>query len=225
METTHKIYVSNISYDANERQFRQFFQRFGKIIDCRLPMDGRKVLGYGFVEFSTEEEMNKAIASNGIEFLNRPMRIEKSQPKKQRQNNSKEENETNEMKETPQPIKLALNAQKFVRSNKPHEEIAIKEEESDEEEEEKSETTIFVRNLPFSVNDARFRELFAKYDVVDCHVVSYRDRTKVKSKGYGFVTLANNEKQVLAINEMNNAMVEGRQISVSVAYKWQEKRN
>ena len=227
METqTNKIYVSNISYQATYDEFKEFFSQYGEVVDCRLPFDNYRVLGYGFVEFKTEEEMNKAIANDGIEFLGRPIRIEKSTQRK-----AKEQNKTEE--KPAEPIQFKLTATKFVRSSKTHEEIALKQDEveeddddyEEEDEEEISETTIFVRNLPFSVNDERFKELFKKYQVVNCHVVSFKEKGRIKSRGYGFITLENNQCQLAAIKEMNGKMVDGRAISVSAAYKWQEKKH
>jgi len=82
-----------------------------------------------------------------------------------------------------------------------------------------SKTTIFVANLPFSVDDEQLIELFTKCGPIrTAHVV----RNKGKSKGFGFVEFENQEGQQKALKEMDNHPVpykngEQKALSVKVA--------
>ncbi|MEK6825413.1 MAG: RNA-binding protein, partial [Nanoarchaeota archaeon] len=61
---------------------------------------------------------------------------------------------------------------------------------------------LYVGNLPYSVNGEKLKELFAAYgEIVESTVISFRDTGK--SKGFGFVTLADDAQADKAVQEMN----------------------
>jgi len=82
-----------------------------------------------------------------------------------------------------------------------------------------SKTTIFVANLPFSVDDEGLVELFSKCGQIrTAHVV----RNKGRSKGFGFVEFVDQEGQTKALKEMENHSVpylngEQKNLSVKIA--------
>jgi len=82
-----------------------------------------------------------------------------------------------------------------------------------------SDTTVFVANLPFTVDDDSLAKIFSNTNAINAHVV----KTKAgRSRGYGFVEFATSEQQMKAIESLNNTNVESggktRAISVSVSY-------
>ncbi len=80
---------------------------------------------------------------------------------------------------------------------------------------------LFVGSLPWAVDDAQLGELFAPHgEVTSARVIT--DRDSGRSRGFGFVEFANDEQAQAAIDAMEGATVEGRQISVSVARPAQE---
>lgn len=77
---------------------------------------------------------------------------------------------------------------------------------------------LFVGNLPYSVDANALRELFSAIDgveVTDAIVIS--DKFTGRSKGFGFVTLANDEQAQKAIEAKNGNEFDGRAIVVNVA--------
>ncbi|EKE39520.1 hypothetical protein ENUP19_0284G0075 [Entamoeba nuttalli] len=85
-----------------------------------------------------------------------------------------------------------------------------------------SETVIFVRNLPFSMDSFELKQLFEPCHSIDASVVYDRDTNK--SKGYGFVVFDNSVDQHTAIEQFNNYLVDGRKIMVFKASLLQEER-
>jgi RNA recognition motif-containing protein len=74
---------------------------------------------------------------------------------------------------------------------------------------------IYVGNLPFTANDADLRNLFASYgEVASASVIT--DRDTGRSRGFGFVELAD-EGAARAIEELNGADMDGRQLTVNQA--------
>ena len=81
---------------------------------------------------------------------------------------------------------------------------------------------LYVGNLPFSFTDKDLRELFAPYGEVS-EVVIISDKFSGKSKGFGFVTFANDEAGQKAVSELNEKDVQGRAIKVNEARPLEER--
>lgn len=74
---------------------------------------------------------------------------------------------------------------------------------------------LFVGSLPWSITSDALRELFAQYgEITEAMVIS--DRMTGRSKGFGFVTFANEQDAQKAL-EMDGKQIEGRTIVVNVA--------
>lgn len=75
---------------------------------------------------------------------------------------------------------------------------------------------LFVGNLPYSVNDAKLRELFEPFgEVSEATVI--KDKFSGRSKGFGFVTFNDDANAQKAIADLNGKDMEGRQINVNEA--------
>ena len=74
---------------------------------------------------------------------------------------------------------------------------------------------LYVGNLPFSVDLEGLKKLFEGYEVAEASVIS--DKFSGRSKGFGFVTIEDEESAKKAISEMNGKDVEGRELKVSEA--------
>ena len=75
---------------------------------------------------------------------------------------------------------------------------------------------IYVSNLNFDVQDENLKAFFTPYgEVTSAKVIT--DRQTGKSRGFGFVEMADEAASQKAIAELDGASVENRTISVSVA--------
>jgi len=84
-----KLYVGNISWDANEDSLTELFSKVGEVVSAKLILDKftGKSKGFGFVEMSSSEEAEKAIAEfDGTEFLGRPLKVNIAKPPKRHDN-------------------------------------------------------------------------------------------------------------------------------------------
>ncbi len=76
-----KLYVGNLDYAATEEELRELFSAHGEIKEVNI-INGR---GFGFVEFSTPEEAEKAKeALDGQDFKGRTIKVDEARPPKQR---------------------------------------------------------------------------------------------------------------------------------------------
>lgn len=73
---------------------------------------------------------------------------------------------------------------------------------------------LYIGNIDYSTDDARLRSVFDKYGTItDCFCPI--DRSTNKPRGFGFVTFANRDDAMKAIEEMDNTDLDGRMIRVS----------
>ena len=80
---------------------------------------------------------------------------------------------------------------------------------------------IFVGSLPFKIEESELQEIFEEYgEVASVKIIT--DRATGRSKGFGFVEMPNEEEAKKAIEELNNAEVEGRTIVVNKAEEKKE---
>ncbi|HEX8315290.1 MAG TPA: RNA-binding protein [Flavisolibacter sp.] len=75
---------------------------------------------------------------------------------------------------------------------------------------------IYVSNLSFDVQDEDLREFFTPYgEVTSAKIIT--DKFTGKSRGFGFVEMSDDEASRKAIQELNDASVDGRNIKVMEA--------
>lgn len=82
-----KLYVGNLSYSTTEDDIRDAFAKFGEVTSAKLIIDqmsGRSK-GFGFVEMSSDEDAEKAIAGlNGTVLHERTLTVNEARPMKDR---------------------------------------------------------------------------------------------------------------------------------------------
>ena len=74
---------------------------------------------------------------------------------------------------------------------------------------------LYVGNLPWSVDDAGLKELFSAFEPSEATVIM--DKFSNRSKGFGFVTIDDDEAAKKAISELNSKEIEGRELKVNEA--------
>ena len=72
------IYVGNLNYSLKEEELQEVFEQFGEVVSVKIIKDretGRSK-GFGFVEFSSEEEAERAMQeANEMEVGGRKLRV------------------------------------------------------------------------------------------------------------------------------------------------------
>jgi cold-inducible RNA-binding protein len=84
-----KIYVGNLSYEADNASLDQMFKPYGTVASAQVIMDrdsGRSK-GFGFVEMGTDTEAKAAIdALNGKDMNGRAVTVNEAKPREDRLN-------------------------------------------------------------------------------------------------------------------------------------------
>lgn len=81
------LYVGNLNYEVDDQTLEGLFSNHGTVESAKVIMDrdsGRSK-GFGFVEMSTEEEAQNAIASlNGQDCGGRVLKVNEAKPRENR---------------------------------------------------------------------------------------------------------------------------------------------
>ena len=75
---------------------------------------------------------------------------------------------------------------------------------------------IYVGNLDFKVNEDDLKELFEQYGQVSSQKI-ITDKYSGRSKGFGFITMDNNDEANNAIQELNGTDLKSREMVVNEA--------
>ena len=78
-----KLYVGNLPYNISDDQLEAMFAKFGtpdsaKVITDR---DTGRSKGFGFVEFSNDQQAREALSLDGTEFGGRALKVNEARPK------------------------------------------------------------------------------------------------------------------------------------------------
>ena len=84
-----KLYIGNLSRDTAEGDLRQAFEAHGQIVSVNIIKDkfSGDSKGFGFVEMSTKEEGEAAIANlNGKDLNGRSINVSEARPRTENRN-------------------------------------------------------------------------------------------------------------------------------------------
>ena len=75
---------------------------------------------------------------------------------------------------------------------------------------------LYVGNLPYTTPDAELKDFFSKSGEVEAATVMI-DKMTGGSRGFGFVTMSNDEEATNAINLLNGVEMGGRKLTINEA--------
>ena len=81
---------------------------------------------------------------------------------------------------------------------------------------------LYVGNLSFNTTETDLQDLFATVGPVQ-ETLIMQDRMTMKSRGFGFVTMAENADAQKAIAQFNGKQIEGRALTVNEARPREER--
>ena len=102
------IYVSNLAWDVNDEELRKLFQDCNpKVATVATRRNGRSK-GFGFVEFNSKEDQEKALKMNGTKINERELIIRASTGYRGAENNKGEKRATNVVRRIDRKISHTL---------------------------------------------------------------------------------------------------------------------
>ncbi len=78
-----KLYVGNLPYNISDDQLEAMFTKFGQPDSARVitDRDTGQSKGFGFVEFSNDEQAKQALTMNGTDLGGRSLKVNEARPK------------------------------------------------------------------------------------------------------------------------------------------------
>eukprot|EP01120_Amphizonella_sp_Union-15-10_P002243 TRINITY_DN123_c0_g1_i2.p1 TRINITY_DN123_c0_g1~~TRINITY_DN123_c0_g1_i2.p1 ORF type:complete len:356 (-),score=70.48 TRINITY_DN123_c0_g1_i2:49-999(-) len=81
-----KVFVGNLSFRLKESDLASYFSAVGRVTDVNIISRGTSSLGYGFVEFESDEQAQKAVEEmDKMEIDGRAVNVELAKPMQQQQ--------------------------------------------------------------------------------------------------------------------------------------------
>jgi len=81
------IYVSNLSFNVQDEDLREFFAPYGEVTSAKVIMDKvtNQSRGFGFIEMPDEAASRKAIAElDGATVESRSIKVNEARPKEEK---------------------------------------------------------------------------------------------------------------------------------------------
>ncbi|HAI76908.1 MAG TPA: RNA-binding protein [Microscillaceae bacterium] len=80
---------------------------------------------------------------------------------------------------------------------------------------------IYVSNIPFTLSEMELKNVFTRYgEVLSVKII--KDKQTGRSRGFGFVEMENEEEGLEAVEKLNGAELNGRELKVKQAYPREE---
>jgi len=238
-----KVFVGNLSFNTKENELTKEFEAAGKVISANIITRGPRSLGYGFVEMDNEADAENAVKLlNKKEIDGRPINVEVAKKREEgaegeqqspsgegrgrgrggrgtrgrgrggarrggfRRQEDGEEN-TGDNNGQGEGRRGGFRGRGGARPPR---------EERKPEDRTPSQTTLFIANLPFTLEDEGFGKVLkdSQLSFKTAHVVKKKSG---KSKGFGFIEFDNEGDQQKALAALNNKPIDGRELVAKVA--------
>jgi len=223
---TTKVFVGNLSFKTTPDELKVAFETVGKVSAANIITRGSRSLGYGFVDFNSEEDANKAVTEmNKRKVDEREINVEIAKPR-------------DESKPSSAPLAPSrgrggfrggrggggYGRGRYVRGGggyrrgggggfRRRPRAPMRRPPVSTEGRAQSTSTLFVANLPYSLDDAGLAKVFSGLAVKNSHVIR---RPNGRSKGFGFVEFETEDDQKKGLNGEKKT-VEGRELVIKVA--------
>jgi len=236
--TTTKVFVGNLAFKTKENELADAFRSSVNVVNAKIITRRGRSLGYGFIEVANEQDAQKAVtAMDKKEFDGRQINVEVARPREEvQQQGEGSPRRGGYFRGGRGGFRGGFRGGRgrggfrggrgrggfrggrgrggFRGGRGGFRQNEGRPQGQDTRVESK--TSLFVANLPFSLDDASFGKIFSDAGLrfKAAHVVTKRNG---KSKGFGFVEFETNEDQQKALQTLNGKQVEGRDITLKVA--------
>lgn len=85
--TSLTVFIKGLNYDLTEHDMKCEMEKIGKVVRVGIPMtnDKRRNKGFGYVEFSRECDVEKALKLNNTKFMGREIVVDMAKPRSNKQ--------------------------------------------------------------------------------------------------------------------------------------------
>ncbi|KAJ1606350.1 Ro ribonucleoprotein-binding protein 1 [Cryptosporidium canis] len=205
-----RIYVGSLDYSLNEADIKQVFGSFGSIINIDMPREGNRSKGFCFVEYTSQESAEMALATmNRFVLKGRPIRV--GRPTNAATSNSNQSGGASG--NAINPNIAVYNNNQIAHQSHP----AQPDTSHGAGTAAPSQNRIYIGSVPYSFTTDDLRHIFKAFGVIlSCQLIPSIEKPGTH-RGYGFIEFGTADQAKLAIETMNGFEVGGKQLKVNVA--------
>jgi len=235
-----KVFVGNLSFKTREADLAHEFSVAGHVVSANIITRGPRSLGYGFVEMENDQAAEKAVElMNKKEIDGREINVEVAKPRQADSarpprnvgggnggngggaprgggGGNRARGARRGSRGSGAGGRGGNGGRRPRNSNNNNEGDNHERPQREQKDRTPSSTTLFVANLPFSVDDDALAKIFEGLTISSAHVVRKRNG---RSKGFGFVEFPSEADQQKALDAKKGAVVEERELIIKVALK------
>ena len=204
------LYVKQFPVSWDDAQLKEIFAAYGPVANVAIARDtDGKSKAFGFVNYEDHESAAKALA----ELANKTFPV------------AAEADAANEGEEAaPQTFELYVS--KAQKKSERLREIKVRQDVMNQERVSKYQgMNLYVKNISDVITDELFREAFAPFGTITSARVMRDSTTEQKtSKGFGFVCYSSPEEATRAVTEMNNKVIGGKPLVVTLHQRKEHRR-
>jgi len=220
------VYVSNLPWSYKDTDLKNFFEGLNvKNANVAVRRNGRSK-GFGFVEFASKEDQQKALAHDQKKIEDRTITVKASVGYR---GADQQGAPTNSPPRSRPPTNRRGRGQFERRNNnrlgggggnrRPQGKTFTPKQGGTRppvvtRPPVRTENTLYVSNLPFDLDDTDLKQIFNEFNVKNAHVAT---RQNGRSMGFGFVEFNNAQDQKNALEALDQSEVNNRVITVKIA--------
>eukprot|EP01091_Cochliopodium_minus_P011373 TRINITY_DN31_c0_g1_i4.p1 TRINITY_DN31_c0_g1~~TRINITY_DN31_c0_g1_i4.p1 ORF type:complete len:511 (+),score=225.60 TRINITY_DN31_c0_g1_i4:54-1586(+) len=219
------IYVSNLAFTITNEELQKIFSEFNPKSATVASRRGGRSKGFGFVEFNNKEDREKALSFDQKSFGERQITVKPStgyqgdKPRNSEGSNSRPRNNDKFKNNRDNRDNRRRNNSRDSRDNRDNRRRNDNNSNNNDNNErrerrERSEFSLYVKNLPFELDDTDLKDVFSEFNPKFARVATNQNG---RSKGYGFVEFTNSKDQNNAQRALDQSEVNGRVVTIKVS--------
>jgi len=221
-----KVFVGNLSFKMRDVGLSKEFEKAGKVLSANIISRGPRSLGYGFVEFESEQEAQNAVKMMDKVELGtppRPINVEIARPREEEGGEKRPRRRREPTRRSHGKDDEEGNDEDRPRNRRPRGRGRVMPRRRDDSERTLSKSTLFIASLPFHLEEESLGHLFKEAGVAPKSVSIPMSSFRKGNRGFGFVEFESESDQKKAMELVNQKEVDGRKLQVKVAFTPEER--
>jgi len=211
------VYISNLSWNVNDEELKKIFAEFNPKVATVAKRRNGMSKGFGFVEFNTKEDQEKALKLDNSKVDGRDIIVKASTgyrgDKPNDSNNSSRPRRNDRNRNDNRPRRNDRNDRhdrndRYDRNDRNDSNVkSIRRR-------ERRDYTLFITNLPLELDDGDLKDIFQEFHPRNARIIT---GSNGNSKGYGFVEFNNGQDQNDAQRALDQSEINERVVTVKTS--------
>ena len=205
------VYVSNLPWSYKDQDLQKLFAELNvKNANVAVRRTG-KSKGFGFVEFASKEDQQKALQQDQKKIEDRVITVKPSVNYRGPNPQPREDSNNGGRKTSRGPRREARHNSENRSGSTGGKNVTVR----PPRQSARTENTLYIYNLPFDLEDGDLKSIFSEFNVKSAHVATRGGSGR--SLGFGFVEFNNAQDQKNALDALDQSEVNGHVVTIKIA--------